>query len=249
MDTSLSIAAGLGLRLFLASVTGEVGHSYQLPTAALGLWEGIVVHQISGRSFSPHLDHILAYGLRIVVDLLVTKDMRRMAMVVLWTVFGTFISELITPYESLRAAVEKEIRRRERRHRHSRSVPAQPVPVIAAPLPPRVRAYRQSGPDQGQTSATPYLPPMPPGSSTPIFPLDERPATPPSFFLQENTPLSPSPKPVQLQFHPADESSPRNALPVRPRSALASVLDQSPDSGSPLPVPMHLPTPPESAQS
>jgi len=248
MDITLSILAGFGLRLFLASTT-DVGSANRLAMAALGLWEGIVVHQISGRSLSPHLDHILAFVLRIMVDLLVTKDLRRMAMVVLWSVFGVFASELVTPHDSLRAAVEKEVRRRERRHKHSRSVPAA-VPIIAVPLPPRVRAYRQPGPEQGQLSEPPYLPPIPPPqSSTPLFPMD-RPPTPPSFFLQENTILSPSPKPVQLQLQTVeDEGSPRGALPVRPRSGLATMFDQSPESGSPLPVPMHLPTPPESAQS
>ncbi|KDR75065.1 hypothetical protein GALMADRAFT_211384 [Galerina marginata CBS 339.88] len=245
MDVALSILAGLGLRLFLVFTTGS-SPSSKLTTAVLGLWEGIVLHQLSGRSTSPNLDHFLAYGLRLAVDLLVSKSLQRMVMVVLWSALGTVTSEAVVPHASLRAALKKEReRQRERRHRHSRSVPGA-VPILSTPLPPRIRAYKAPGPDQAQSSITLLLPlSPPPQSSTPIHPTD-RPPTPPSFFLQDS---SPSPKPVHLQIHGPVESSAQDALPVRPRSGLATVLDHSPDSGSPPPLPIHLPTPPDSAQS
>ncbi|KAF8973011.1 hypothetical protein BDZ97DRAFT_1912609 [Flammula alnicola] len=242
MDVALSIFAGLGLRLFLLIAT-DAGPSSKLTTAVLGLWEGAIVHQLSGRSTSPNLDHFLAYGLRLAVDLLISKNLQRMVMVVLWSVLGTVTSEAIVPYASLRSALKKQREReRERRHRHSRFIPTT-VPILSTPLPPRIRAYKP--PEPGQP--TPLLPETPPPqTSTPLF-LD-RPPTPPSFFLQE-TVASPSPKPVYIQTVQPDESSPPDALPVRPRSGLASIFERSPDSGSPLPVPVHLPTPPDSAQS
>ncbi|KIM45399.1 hypothetical protein M413DRAFT_442071 [Hebeloma cylindrosporum] len=249
MDVSLSILVGLGLCFFLFHSTPNAGPADILTTALLGLWEGAVVHQLSGRSSSPNLDHLLAYGLRLSVDLLFSKNLQRTLMVVLWSALATIASEAIIPHATLRSALKNEREReRERRHRRSRSIPAA-VPIIAAPLPPRVRAYKPPEPGQPQLSLTTLLPSQPPQTSTPIFPSAERPATPPSFFLQETSALSPSPKPVYIQTLEPIESSPRDALPVRPRSGLATVFDRSPDSGSPLPVPMHLPTPPDSAQS
>ena len=248
MDISLSILVGLGLRFFLFSSTPNTGPADILTTALLGLWEGAVVHQLSGRSSSPNLDHLLAYGLRLSVDLLFSKNLQRTLMVVLWSALATIASEAIIPHASLRSALKKEREReRERRHKRSRSSPTTAVPIIAPPLPPRVRAYK---PPEPQLSLETHLPSQPPQTSTPVFPSAERPATPPSFFLQENnSALSPSPKPVYIQTLEPIESSPPDALPVRPRSGLATVFDRSPDSGSPLPVPMHLPTPPDSAQS
>lgn len=252
MDVSLSILVGLGLRFFLFSFTPNAGPADILTTALLGLWEGAVVHQLSGRSSSPNLDHLLAYGLRLSVDLLFSKNLQRTLLVVLWSVLATIASEAIVPHASLRSALKKERERaRERRHRRSRSSPTA-VPIIAQPLPPRVRAYKPPEPGQPQLSLETHLPSQPPQTpqtSTPIFPSAERPATPPSFFLQESSAISPSPKPMYIQTLEPIESSPRDALPVRPRSGLATVFDHSPDSGSPLPVPMHLPTPPDSAQS
>ncbi|PPQ93799.1 hypothetical protein CVT25_013508 [Psilocybe cyanescens] len=246
MDVALSILAGLGLRIFLVFPT-NADPSNKLTTAILGLWEGIVLHQVSGRSTSPNLDHVLAYGLRIVMDLLVSKDLQRMVMVLLWSALGSVASEAFAPRASLRAAVKKERERpRERKHRHSRSNPTN-IPILSTPLPPRIRAYR--APNPGQSSVTPLLPENPPPQSfTSISPLD-RPPTPPSFFLQEETIYSPSPKPVLLQIHHPAESliHDHDALPVRPRSGLASILDHSPDPNSPLPIPNHLPTPPDTA--
>ena len=249
MDVALSILAGLGLRLFFNSIT-DAERSNQLPTALLGLWEGVVLHQLSGRSSSPQLDHFLAYGLRLAVDLLITKNVQKTIMVILWSALATLMSEAVAPHAVLQAAIKKE-RERERRHRHSRS--AQIVaPIISTPLPPRVRAYKPPEPAAEPPITTPpLLPPQPLlQSSTPLLPT-ERPPTPPSFFLQEqeNSDIySPSPKPVLVQsMHPEPvESSPP---PARPQSGLASMFERSPDSGSPLPVALPLPTPPDSAQS
>ncbi|KAF8902892.1 hypothetical protein CPB84DRAFT_1775126 [Gymnopilus junonius] len=247
MDVALSIIAGLGLRMFVIFVTGA-NSSNKLTIAVLGLWEGVVLHQLSGRSPSSNLDHFLAYGLRLTVDFLVSKNLQRIAMMVLWSVLGTFTSEALVPHSSLRVDILREQDRiKGRRHRHSRSIPGA-VPILSTPLPPRVRAYKPPDPDQAQASITPFLSvEPPPDSSTPIFPF-ERPPTPPSFFLQENTSASPSPKPVQLQLQ-TDGLTSRDILPVRPRSGLASILDHSPNSSSPLHIPRHLPTPPDSAQT
>src|SRR5258707_13621113 len=139
MEVVLSIVAGLGLRFFLASATDE-GNSNKLTTTLLGMWEGVVVHQVSGRSDSPKFDHLLAFGLRLVIDLLVSKDVQRMVMVILCSGLGAAVSESVVPYAILRSEIKKE-REKERRHKLARPEPFT-FPVLSTPLPPRIRAYR-----------------------------------------------------------------------------------------------------------
>ncbi|KAF5322604.1 hypothetical protein D9619_001345 [Psilocybe cf. subviscida] len=246
MDISLSILTGLGLRLFLFAKVPPGPLSNKLTAAILGLWEGAIVHQLSARasSNSTSLDHILAFGLRLAVDLLLSRDAQRMMMILLWSSLSTVAAELVAPHESLRPKKSTSTSVKERRHRHSRSVPHIPndVPIIQAPLPPRVRAYRPP------SDLTPALPAEPPQlSSTPVFSQD--PPTPPSFFLHETVAsTSPSPKhvlmrtPVEELFSPEQQME---ALPVRPASGLATTLEAKADlSPSPLPVAALLPTPP-----
>ncbi|KAF9484415.1 hypothetical protein BDN70DRAFT_872412 [Pholiota conissans] len=244
MDVTLSIIAGLGLRIFLLNTVART--SGTLSTAALGIWEGAVLHQVSGRSSSPNFDHLLAYGLRLTVDLLISKDVQRLFLIVLWSTLGTVTSEAIIPYASLRSALKKRDRElRDRRNRYPRSISAT-APTPSTSFPPRLRAYKP--PETQSTSMLPENPPL--NTSTPIF-LSDRPPTPPSFFLEE-TFISPSPKPIILQTPQSFDTispPPEDALPVRPRSGVASTFNHSSDTDSPLPVPIHLPTPPDSAQS
>ena len=245
MDVILSIVAGLGLRIFLITAATP-GPGDGLTAALLGIWEGIIVHQLSARSHSSHLDHVLAYVLRLVADLFISKNLLRLCMVLLWTAFGSLMSEAVSPYASLRSALrrrrdrgkERE-RERERRHRHSRSS-SETLPILSTPLPLRVRTYTESHslPSQApQQSSTPLASSIPP-------------QTPPSFFLQGTSDIdSPSPKPVHLQLLQPPDSPTRDSLPVRPPSGLASILDRFPHSSRDINVHNLLPTPPESARS
>lgn len=234
MDVALSIVTGLGLRLFLTGINDS------LAPVLIGIWEGAFVNQLSNQSSggSPAVDHYLAYGLRLVVDVLFTGNPRRMVLILLWTTLGMVASEVVTV--NLIQGEEK----RERRRRHSRSLPS------------HVRAY------EAHINVTPDLQSLPPPqpqivTNTPPFLTQQinteqqpepqiqhvpvsRPPSPPSFFLHDNTEIyTPSPKPVQLQFQPS-QSSPLQ----RPRSGLASFFEES---GSPLPKHVLPPTPPESA--
>lgn len=232
MDVILSIVAGLGLRIFLITVTAS---DASIGALLLGIWEGVTVHQLSVRSRSPHLDHVLAYVLRLAADLIISKNLPRLFMVLLWTAFGTLISEAFSPHESLGSSLRRQRERgkerakekqqeKERRHRHSRSSP-EVLTISSTPLPLRIRTTQQ-----------PFTPFTPLISSIP-------PLTPPSFFLHEASDIdSPSPKPVLIQTPQPLDSPVRDSLPARPRSGLTSILDRSPDRGL-------LPTPPESALS
>lgn len=240
MDVALSLVAGFGLRLFLARAM-DSGPSSQLTAALLGLWEGVVVHQVSARSDSPRLDHVLAYGLRLAIDLLISKEIPRMFTVFVFSALAAFISESLVPDPSLRFVIKKEQdREKERRHRPSRSESLS-APIPSTSLPPRIRAYRP--PEQEMVLAT----------STPTQisaqELHFQPPTPPSFFLHEQEEshiYSPEPKLIQVSAAEKVEPSP---LPVRPRSGVATIFETSPSPGLHVSVPMPLPTPPDSTQS
>ncbi len=245
MDVALSIVAGFGLRLFLTSAT-DAGPSSPLTTALLGLWEGVVVHQVSARSNSPRLDHLLAYGLRLAIDLLISKEIPRMITVFVFSGLAAFISESVVPHTSLRFAIKKEQERgKERRHRPSRSE-SLAAPIISTTLPPRIRAYRPPEQENMLATSTPaQLSTQKLHAPISHFP----PLTPPSFFLQEHEDsciYSPEQKPVQVSTVEKAEPSP---LPVRPRSGIASILETSPEPGLVVSIPGALLTPPESAQS
>lgn len=230
MDVALSIVTGLGLRLFLTGINDA------LAPVLIGIWEGAFINQLSNNlsGGSPAVDHYLAYGLRLVVDVLFTGNVRRMVLIFLWTTLGMIASEVATVN-----LIHDE--KRERRHKHSRSLPshvrAYETPVIAIPdtlSQPQPQVVANTPPFLTQQVNTErHL-------DSHQFPVS-RPPSPPSFFLQDNTEIfSPSPKPVQLQFLPSSQSSPLH----RPRSGLASFLEES---GSPLPKHVLPPSPPESA--
>ncbi|KAF9010649.1 hypothetical protein BDQ17DRAFT_1346611 [Cyathus striatus] len=170
----------------------------------------------------------------IVVDLLLTRDLTRLVMVVLWSSLGALVSESITVPPPTQTKSHKK-------HRHSPnhyhivapqstplSLPAQP------PLPPIIT----SDPERTPEFVTPPSPPFNPS----------RPPSPPSFFLQgesgSNSPASPQPLHMMLFPH-TSQSSP----PLRPPSALASYLeaDEADEAGSRPPNLPPLPTPPETA--
>lgn len=256
MDVALSLATGLGLRVYLIRLASPT--SFIAP-ALLGLWEGVLVHQLSFHpppsvSSSP-LDHYLAFGLRLVVDLLIAGNPSKVIMVALWAVVGTILSESAFP--GLSSSFVKGIHRsstrrdKEKRRRHSRPAPSH--------VPSHIRVYQPP-----VVSPTAPLPIPPPQTSTPAQPatqLDTRgqivtsptfpPPSPPSFFLHAETEPSPypdspaSPKPTTIITQ----------IPVRPRSALSfyegeKVREKVAPSGSEPPGVStrspHLPTPPDS---
>ncbi|TFK44257.1 hypothetical protein BDQ12DRAFT_708241 [Crucibulum laeve] len=244
MDVSLSIVTGLALRLFLRGIEPDG----KLGPALLGIWEGVVVHQLSTKANNPSaaVDHYLGYGLRLAVDLLVTGSTVRLVLVILWTALGAVVSEAISPGFG-KPPVKRE---RERRHRHSRSIPSHvrvymhPSP---SPLPTPMPLMPQSPPKYNPPAQTNQTPPFPP-QLTPQF-RPSRPPSPPSFFLEGEPSdiFSPSPKPIQLTLFPEPQS--QSTPPPRPRSAVAAFLENAADdeSGSPSLLPIHLPTPPETA--
>lgn len=255
MDVALSLATGLGLRVYLIRIASPIS---LVATAALGLWEGVLVHQLSfhPRSSipSPVLDHYLALGLRLVVDLLITKNWTRVIMIGVWAAIGTVISESMFPslLTSFGSGIHKTSSRRdkEKRRRHSRSAPSHvpshiriyqapsvsppspptPAPQTSTPAHPTIQVDTNVGPSSGQLITSPNF----------------QPPSPPSFFLHADNEPSPFPE---------SPSSPKpttiiSQIPHRPRSALA--FYQEGEKGAPSEPPSgpsrspHLPTPPDS---
>ncbi|EFI28102.1 hypothetical protein CC1G_14129 [Coprinopsis cinerea okayama7 len=232
MDIAISIVAGLSLRTFLV---GKNVAFVWLSPAVIGAFEGVVVHQLSSRSNS-EVDHFLAFGLRLIIDHLLSGDTSRTVMIVVWTAIGFITSEVVTPRTTLEPLPPIKRERSERRYRSSRTTGTSS----------RIRAYQSpTSTDtlltRARTTPTPVIPTRLPGlrpSNTPRIPV-HRPPSPPSTFLRDGSDtLSPIPPPL----HPLELS------PTRPPTGLAVCLEA--DSGGSTPSPKGvLPTPPQSAPS
>ncbi|XP_006460648.1 hypothetical protein AGABI2DRAFT_117580 [Agaricus bisporus var. bisporus H97] len=257
MDIVFSIAAGLGLRVYLVRATSPAS---VIAPAIIGLFEGVLTHQLSFRPTSsvssPPLDHYLALGLRLAADLLLSKSLPRLVMIGLWAAIGTIISESAFPssLSSLNSRVSSSSSRRdkEKRHRHSKASPPRissrvrvyrspvistatsdplPPPQTSTPTRPTVQVNTRSTPPSGQTASSPnYLA-----------------ASPRSFFSDAETQPSPfpdssaSPKPITVVTQ----------FPSRPRSALSFYEGENDAASAPEPSggpgrSPHLLTPPDS---
>ena len=89
MDSILSVALGLGLRVLINSVT----HNLHRASALIGIWEGVVLNHFlvkHRRSVDPYV----ALGFRLFIDFLFTESILRMTIVVLWTGLGLVFSDL-----------------------------------------------------------------------------------------------------------------------------------------------------------
>ena len=207
MDITFSLISGLFLRLAANGLkTESLG---KVSSAVVGIWEGVVVHQMSSRA-SSQLDHYLAYGVRALIDFMVTRDPRKGFMILVWTALGAFASESITPRESLGPrATKRERRTRSTRTRQSHTHSRRPVP-----------------------NPPPNLPLFPPNlGATPAVSVRKPPSAPSSFLgADSDIALSPIPAPV----HPLDLS------PTRPPTGLVAHLEkgEGPSGSKPsLPTP------------
>lgn len=185
MDVPISIATGLGLRLLLVGIDK---HGRVSP-ALLGLWEGVVVRYLTTKSTSP--DHYLAYGLRLLLDLLFTGSLSRMTVTLVCTAIGMVVFEAAAP-----SPARWHRTKRERHHRPTHS------------MPPKIRAHR--APSASHLEQPPLHEPSSspdeatrPRSLTPLFPPNRAPS-PPSFFLEGSSEgNSTPPKHVHLPTPPA----------------------------------------------
>ena len=197
MDILFSIASGLGLRLICSNLPEPVN---RLSPVCVGLWEGTLTHLLiylnpDGAQIST--DHFLAYGIRLVVDLVLSQDPLRPVAVVLWTGVGIFLCQAMD-YQS-----QNEHPKRRRRRRTSGT----------ASLPPHIRVYEPPvEPTSNHVSPRQGVPPH------------EQPSTPPSFFLQGEESEAMNFSPALVPPPPTDPSSlpPRPPSAIAPLLEAAS---------------------------
>ncbi|KIY66482.1 hypothetical protein CYLTODRAFT_326945, partial [Cylindrobasidium torrendii FP15055 ss-10] len=81
MDSLVAIAAGIVLRVVLAT-------NRRVSTTLIGLWEGIVVQHLVQTMPRGSPDPYIGWAVRLLVDYLITEDLKRVIMVVVWSGMG-----------------------------------------------------------------------------------------------------------------------------------------------------------------
>lgn len=134
MDNLFAIGFGLGLRFVIDNVTH---HDFKLTSILVGLWEGVVTLHFL-RKMPRSLDPYIAYATRLLVDFLVTENLSRLILVVVWTGLGMILAD-ITP------AIWHDVggRRKWRRVRRDLYYMTRSIPTLP-PIFPRARVVRFS---------------------------------------------------------------------------------------------------------
>ena len=90
MDNLYAIGVGLILRATIDKITQ---HNHRVNGSLVGLWEGAVLHHFLAKS-PDSLDPYIAFGFRVFVDLLLTSNLTRLVIVVIWTGMGMLLSDI-----------------------------------------------------------------------------------------------------------------------------------------------------------
>ncbi|KAF9646260.1 hypothetical protein BDM02DRAFT_3074974, partial [Thelephora ganbajun] len=85
MESLYSIGLGLGLRFLIDTATKY--HGLRVDGILIGLWEGIVLNHFV-RQFPSSFDPYIAFALRMLIDVILTRNFSRMTIVILWTGLG-----------------------------------------------------------------------------------------------------------------------------------------------------------------
>ncbi|KAJ7723564.1 hypothetical protein B0H16DRAFT_1333988, partial [Mycena metata] len=85
IDGFLTLVSGLALRVVIDAATF---HSVKLSGSLIGLWEGVVLlHYVKKGASFPDPPYLLC-GIRVLVDFIVTEDIFKLVVVLLWTTMG-----------------------------------------------------------------------------------------------------------------------------------------------------------------
>ncbi|KAF9784409.1 hypothetical protein BJ322DRAFT_985218, partial [Thelephora terrestris] len=85
MESLYSISLGLSLRFLIDTATKY--HGLRVDGILIGLWEGIVLNHFA-RQQPSSFDPYIAFAFRMLFDIILTKNISRMTVVVLWTGLG-----------------------------------------------------------------------------------------------------------------------------------------------------------------
>ncbi|KAI0358495.1 hypothetical protein OH77DRAFT_1420892 [Trametes cingulata] len=171
MDNLFAIGVGLGLRSLIDVVTN---HNHRVNGSLVGLWEGAVLRHFIAK-YPASVDPYVAYGFRLLVDLLWTTSWIRLFITILWSFMGMLLSDVFVDLYA-----DRRFRRFMRKVRHS---------VIYPLL--RLFSGRRTSTSSGSTSGSPsraqyyQLPPSSSGASTARSPTLRSPP------LQPRSPTAP----------------------------------------------------------
>ena len=171
MDNLYAIGVGLILRATIDKITHN---NHRVNGSLVGLWEGAVLHHFIAKSPSS-LDPYIALGFRLFVDLLLTSNMTRLIIVIIWTGMGMLLSDV-----GWDVAEDKRFRRLYRRVRRA--------------LPSSLRR-----PTQARSSSRVQFSQLPAGSSSTTVSSGTA-RSPPSILISRSQPLSgtrPAPVPAR----------------------------------------------------
>lgn len=168
MDNLFAIGVGLGLRALIDVVTK---HNHRVNGSLVGLWEGAVLRHFISK-YPSSLDPYVAYGFRLLVDLLWTSSYVRLLIVVLWTFMGILLSDI-----GLDLYADRRIRRLMRSVRHTIIYPLlhqlSRSSSLSAAIPSRVQFFQisRSAGSARTTISTTSTARSPPGVRSPNPPL------------------------------------------------------------------------------
>jgi len=210
MDNLYAIGVGLVLRATIDKITHQ---NHRVNGSLVGLWEGAVLHHFLAKT--PYsLDPYIAFGFRLFVDLLLTANLTRLVIVIIWTGMGVLLSDV-----GWDMAEDKRFRRLYRRVR--RALPS------SLRLPPQARSSsRVQFSELGSSSTT-----VSSGTAR----------SPPSILISRSQPLSQSrsrapptparrPTTTPLPGSFSDYSEVSSIVSPAPRSEVSSAI--SPARGS-----------------
>ncbi|KAH9839259.1 uncharacterized protein C8Q71DRAFT_504502 [Rhodofomes roseus] len=212
MDNLYAIGVGLVLRATIDKITH---HNHRVNGSLVGLWEGAVLHHFLSKT--PYsLDPYIAFGFRLIVDLLLTTNVTRLVLVIIWTGMGMLLSDV-----GWDVAEDKRFRRLYRRVR--RALPSSLKPS-----------------SQARSSSRVQFSHLPAGSSSTTVSSGTG-RSPPSILISRSQPLSqtrtrppptparrPTTTPLPGSFSEFSEAS--SLVSPSPRSEVSSVV--SPARGS-----------------
>ncbi|EPT04556.1 hypothetical protein FOMPIDRAFT_1045833 [Fomitopsis schrenkii] len=90
MDNLYAIGVGLILRATIDKITH---HNHRVNGSLVGLWEGAILHHFLAKSPNS-LDPYISFGFRLLVDLLLTSNVTRLVVVIIWTGMGILLSDI-----------------------------------------------------------------------------------------------------------------------------------------------------------
>lgn len=90
MDNLVAIGVGLGLRALIDTLTN---HNHRLNGSLVGLWEGAILRHFISK-YPASIDPYVAYGFRLLIDLLWTTSWMRLFITILWSFMGMLLSDV-----------------------------------------------------------------------------------------------------------------------------------------------------------